>query len=95
LQIGLTAGAGIILDVFQRNGLQIDFGYTWVHSNMGLNSDDDDSFFEYEDAALDGTGERENFEYYHNIATIGVAYMFGYNSNLKRKGKSTNKKSNK
>ena len=94
LQFGLTVGGGIILDVFDHNRLQIDFRYTWVHSNMGLNSDDDDSFFEYEDAAIDGTGTRENFEYYHNIATIGIAYMWGYNSNLRRKGKSTNKKSN-
>ncbi len=95
LQFGLTAGGGIILDVFDHNRLQIDFRYTWVHSNMGLNSEDDDSFFEYEDSATNDNPSRENFEYYHNIATVGIAYMFGYNSNLRRKGKSTNKKTNK
>lgn len=88
LQFGLTAGGGIYLDVFGENRLQIDFRYTWVHSNMALNSDDDDTFF-------NGESYRENFEYYNHIATLGVAYMFGYNSNLRRKGKSTNKKSNK
>ena len=88
LQFGLTAGGGIILDVKGENRLQIDFRYTWVHSNMGTNNGTEDINFENETY-------RENFEYYHNIATVGVAYLFGYNSDLKRKGKSTSKKSNK
>ncbi len=88
LQFGLTVGGGVYLDVVGENRLQLDFRYTWVHSNMAINSPEDDTFF-------NGESYRENFEYYHNIATVGVAYMFGYNSNLRRKGKSTNKKSNK
>lgn len=88
LQFGLTVGGGIFLDVFGENRLQLDFRYTWVHSNMALNSREDDTFF-------NGESYRENFEYYYNIGTVGIAYMFGYNSNLRRKGKSTSKKSNK
>lgn len=87
LQFGLTAGAGIILDVLGADRVQLDFRYTWVHSNMALNTEEDDTFFNGEDY-------RENFEYYHNIATVSVAYLFGYNSDLRRKGKSTSKKSN-
>lgn len=88
LQFGLTAGAGIFLDVFGENRLQIDFRYTWVHSNMANNGPEDDTF-------LNGEAYRENFEYYNNIGTISIAYLVGYNSNLRRKGKSTNKDSNK
>ncbi|MEM6641645.1 MAG: outer membrane beta-barrel protein [Bacteroidota bacterium] len=94
LQFGLTAGGGVILDVFDHNRLQIDFRYTWVHSSMARNSPDDDEFFAYEDSADEGA-ERENFEYYHNIASISIAYMWGYDSNLRRKGKSTIKKNKK
>lgn len=88
LQFGLTVGGGIFFDVQGENRLQLDFRYTWVHSNMGTNNGEQDLNFVNDNY-------RENFEYYHNIATIGVAYLFGYDSNLRRKGKSTNKKSNK
>ncbi|SNS68627.1 Outer membrane protein beta-barrel domain-containing protein [Ekhidna lutea] len=88
LQFGLTVGGGMFFDIQGGARLQLDFRYTWVHSNMGSNSGPDDINFNYENY-------RENFEYYHNIATVGVAYLFGYNSELKRKGKSTSKESNK
>lgn len=88
VQYGLALGAGIILDVFNQSRLQIDFRFTWVHSNMGTNNGTDDINFEF-------PGYRENFEYSHNMASVGIAYMLEYNKNLKRRGKSTNKSSNK
>ena len=88
LQFGLTAGAGAFFDIQGGGRLQVDFRYTWVHSNRGTNNGDADIGFV--DASY-----RENFEHYHGIASIGVAYMFAYNSQLRRKGKSTSKESNK
>lgn len=88
LQFGLTVGGGMFFDLANGTRLQLDFRYTWVHSNMGTNSTRDDTNFSFD-------SYHENFEYYHNIATVGVAYLFGYNSELKRKGKSTSKESNK
>ena len=88
MQFGLTAGAGMFLDIQGGGRLQFDVRYTWVHSNMGTNNGAVDiGFFD--------SSYRENFEHYHGIATVGVAYMFGYNSQLRRKGKSTSSKSNK
>ncbi|WP_421765290.1 hypothetical protein [Ekhidna sp.] len=88
LQFGLTVGSGMYFDLANGTRLQIDARYTWVHSNMGTNSGSRDTNF-------GGENYRENFEYYHNIGTVSIAYLFGYNSELKRKGKSTSKESNK
>ncbi|WP_462249985.1 outer membrane beta-barrel protein [Ekhidna sp.] len=88
VQFGLTVGGGIYFDLQGGGRLLIDARYTWVHSNMGENSSSDNINFNF-------TTYSENFEYSHNITSIGVAYMFGYNSELKRKGKSSNKESNK
>lgn len=87
IQFGLTAGAGMFLDLRSGGRLQFDLRYTWVHSNMGTNNGASDLNF-------DAAEYRENFEHFHGIATIGVAYMFAYNSQLRRKGKSTSKESN-
>lgn len=93
LQFGLTLGGGVYFDLVSGGRLMIDFRYTWVHSNMATNSPDDTNLIRGSSGDLDFY--RENLEYYHNIATLGVAYLFGYNSELKRKGKSSNKESNK
>ncbi len=93
LQFGLTLGGGVYFDLASGSRLQLDFRYTWVHSNMATNSNRDTNLIRGAPGDLDFY--RENMEYYHNIATLGVAYMFGYNSELKRKGKSSNKESNK
>jgi len=87
VQFGLTLGGGVFFDMWGGGRMQLDFRYTWVHSSMGVNNGADDINFQDD-------SYRENFEYYHNIATVGIAYMWGYNSNLRRKGKSTLKKSN-
>ncbi|MEQ9467846.1 MAG: outer membrane beta-barrel protein [Ekhidna sp.] len=88
LQFGLTAGGGMYFDLANGTRLQVDLRYTWVHSNMGTNNG-------VQDINFAGENYRENFEYYHNIATIGIAYLFNYDANLKRKGSSTSKESKK
>lgn len=93
LQFGLTLGGGVYFDLASGGRLMVDFRYTWVHSNMGTNTNNDVNLIRGSPGDLDFY--RENLEYYNNIATVGVAYLFGYNSDLKRKGKSTSKESNK
>ena len=88
LQFGLTLGGGVFFDIQGGSRLQLDFRFTWVHSNMGTNNGFNDTNFNDETY-------RENFEYFHNIGTLGITYMFGYDSQLRRKGKSTVSKSNK
>lgn len=92
-QFGLTLGGGVYFDLASGSRLMVDFRYTWVHSNMATNSSEDTNLIRGSSRDLDFY--RENLEYYHNIGTIGIAYLFGYNSELKRKGKSTSKESNK
>ena len=93
IQFGLALGGGMYFDLASGGRLMVDFRYTWVHSNMGSNTNNDINLIRGTPGDLDFY--RENLEYYHNIATVGVAYLFGYNSDLKRKGKSTIKESNK
>ena len=91
-QFGLTLGGGVYFDLVSGSRLMLDFRYTWVHSSMATNTEDDTNLIRGSSGDLDYY--RENMEYYQNIATIGVAYLFGYNGELRRKGKSTNKESN-
>jgi len=93
VQFGLTVGGGIFFDIQGGSRLQVDFRYTWQHSNMATNSSRDINLIRGSSGDLDFY--RENMEYYHNFATIGVAYLFNYDSNLRRKGKSTSNESNK
>jgi len=88
LQFGLTLGGGFLIDIQGGYRLQLDFRYTWIHSNMGTNNGSLDTNF-------DNESYRENLEYYHNIATVGVAFLFDYNSKLRKKGRSTSGESNK
>ncbi|WP_370090372.1 outer membrane beta-barrel protein [Ekhidna sp.] len=92
-QFGLTVGGGMYFDIQGGGRLQLDFRYTWQHSNMATNTSKDTNLIR--GSSGDADYYRENLEYYHNIATIGIAYMFSYDSNLRRKGKSTSKESNK
>ena len=93
VQFGLTLGGGVYFDLASGSRLQLDFRYTWVHSNMATNSSRDTNLIRGAPSDLDFY--RENLEYYNNIATVGIAYLFGYDTNLKRKGRSTNRESNK
>lgn len=93
LQFGLSLGAGMIFDLASGGRLQLDVRMNWVHSNMATNSGKDTNLVH--GVNTDPDFYRENFEYFHNIGSVSVAYMFGYNSQLRRKGKSTASESNK
>jgi hypothetical protein len=92
-QFGLTVGGGVFFDIQGGSRLQLDFRYTWQHSNMATSTAANTNLDRGSPGDL--TFYRENLEYYHNFATIGIAYLFGYNSQLQRKGKSTSRESNK
>lgn len=83
LQYALTAGAGAYLDLAAGGRLEIDFRYSFGHSNMGFNNNPDLRFSEYYD----------NLRFRNNMLSIAIAYMLEYNAQLKRKGASTNSKS--
>lgn len=87
VQFGLTAGGGMLLDLATGGRLMLDLRLSWIHSNMASNRDGD--------VNLVYDSYRENLAYYHQITSVSVGYLFGYNSQLRRKGKSTNKRSNK
>lgn len=92
-QFGLTLGGGVYFDMQGGSRLQVDFRYTWQHSNMATNSSEDTNLIRGSSGDLDYY--RENMEYYLNFATIGVAYLFSYDASLRRKGRSTSRESNK
>ncbi len=85
LKFGIVVGGGGFFDLENGARLMVDLRYNWGHSNLAFNYARDLSFDSY----------RENLEYTHNIASISVGYLFAYNSSFKRKGKSTNRESNK
>lgn len=84
-QYALTAGAGTYIDLAAGGRLEVDFRYSFGHSNMGFNINPDVSFSEYYD----------NLKYRNNMLSVSIAYMLEYNAQLKRKGASTNKQSGK
>lgn len=84
LQYSLLAGAGFYFDLANESRVMVDFRYSFGHSNMGFNGSRDFFFEAYS----------ENFEYRHNALSISIGYMFEYNAQLKRKGRSTNRESN-
>jgi hypothetical protein len=87
LQYALTLGGGFNFDIRGGARIMLDFRYSFGHSNMGFN---DNPAYRY-----DASDYEENFEYTHDMISVSVAYLFEYNAQLKRKGGSTNKLSNK
>ena len=85
LQYALQLGAGAYFDLAVDSRIMLDIRYSFGHSNMGFNGSPDFDFETY----------IEDFEYRHNALSVSVGYMFEYNAQFKRKGKSTNKLSNK
>jgi len=85
LQYALQLGAGAYFDLAADSRIMLDIRYSFGHSNMGFNGSPDFDFETY----------IEDFEYRHNALSVSVGYMFEYNAQFKRKGKSTNKLSNK
>lgn len=88
LQYGLTLGGGSYYDLLDGSRLMFDIRYTWVHSNMAINSEADELVY---GTPLDSDYYRENYEYAHNILSVSIGYLWSYNTDLKRKGKSTSK----
>lgn len=88
LQFGLAVGAGAFFDLATGARLMVDFRYTFGHSNLGF--DEPESSFDHPDDFY-----VESFEYTMNTASISIGYLFGYNSEFQRKGRSTDEKSNK
>lgn len=84
-QFGLVVGTGILFDLLSGSRLMLDFRYTFGHSNMGFDSEEDVWFVHKDDNYV------ESFEYSLNIASISVAYLFEYDTGFKRKGRSTNR----
>ncbi len=85
LQYSLLFGGGAYFDMRNDARIMLDIRYNFGHSNMGFNGSPDFDFETY----------YENFEYRHNTLSISVGYMFEYNAQLRRKGRSTNSLSNK
>lgn len=88
LQFGLAAGAGAFFDLASGARLMVDFRYTFGHSNLGF--DRAGSSFVFPDDEY-----IESFEYTLNTVSVSVGYLFGYNAEFKRKGRSTDKESDK
>jgi hypothetical protein len=84
VQYGFTGGAGAYFNIIGDARVFVDFRYSFSHSNLGFNSSPDFSFAEY----------FENFEYRHHSINISAGYVIQFNAQLKRKGRSTIKKSN-
>ena len=84
LQYSLLFGGGVYFDLMNQARIMLDIRYSFGHSNMGFNGSVDWDFETYS----------ENFEYRHNTLSISVGYMFEYNAQLRRQGRSTNKMSN-
>ncbi len=93
LQYSLTVGGGFYLDLANGARLMVDARYNWGHSNMGFNlnpqESDTRSILVGNTTNIPQSGYQENYEYSHNTVSFSLAYMFEYNTELKRKGSST------
>ncbi|WP_258101634.1 PorT family protein [Marinoscillum pacificum] len=85
IQYALVAGGGVYFDLYFGGRLLIDCKYTFGHSNMGFNDNQDFKFIDY----------TENFRYRSNTLSITMAYLFEYDMKGAKKGMSTIKASNK
>lgn len=97
IQYSLTAGGGFYLDLANGGRLMVDFRYNWGHSNMGFNED-----VNVKNGTLNINGDFapengyfENYEFSNTTLSFSLAYMFEYNTQLKRKGGSTSGESKK
>lgn len=97
LQYALTVGGGFYLDLANGARLMIDARYNWGHSNMGFNVDtrkaDGRTILVGNNTDIPFAGYQENYEYSHTSMSFSIAYMFEYNTELKRKGGSTSSES--
>lgn len=87
MQFGLSVGGGVYLDLRTNGRLLFDARYTFGHSNMGFNNN--------QDFVIGVTGYSENFAHRANTISLSLAYLFQYDVKLQSKGMSTSKESNK
>lgn len=85
VQYALALGAGSYLDLAIGGRLNFDLRYSFGHSNMGFNRNQDFVVGNY----------TENFKYRNFMLSASVGYILEYNAQLQRKGGSTNKESRK
>lgn len=98
-QYSLTVGGGFYLDLANGARLMFDARYNWGHSNMGFNVDPQQpgrgTILVGNSTNIPTSGYQENYEFSNNTMSFSVAYMFEYNTQLKRKGSSTSAESQK
>jgi hypothetical protein len=97
IQYSLTAGGGFYLDLANGARMMFDFRYNWGHSNMGFNLEPPRTSGQYlsfgSEIDLPDNGYSENYEFSMSSISFSIAYMFEYNTELKRKGSSTSSQS--
>jgi len=98
-QYSLTIGGGFYLDLANGARLMFDARYNWGHSNMGFNVDPQEpgrgTILVGNSTNIPTSGYQENYEFSNNTMSFSIAYMFEYNTELKRKGSSTSAESQK
>jgi hypothetical protein len=94
IQYSLTVGGGFYLDLANGARLMFDARYNWGHSNMGFNVDPQApgqaTMLVGNSTNIPSGGYQENYEFSNNTMSFSIGYMFEYNTELKRKGSSTN-----
>ncbi len=80
VQYSLDIGGGAFLDLRTGHRINFDARYSFGHSNMGFNVDND---------GLNLAEFNEDLEYHHNMLTLSVAFLWGYDPMAMKKGKST------
>lgn len=81
LQVGLTFGFGFEFEVLDGKLVQWDFRYNMGHTNIGEKEDNYFGLFKYQ----------ENFEGSNRNIETSLAFLLDYNTQLRKKGKSTSK----
>lgn len=81
LQYGFDVGGGIYLDIGQTQKINLDFRYSFGHSNMGFNNTADLGLIRYQ----------EDIQYSHRIFRVSLSYLIGYDIQAQKKGKSTSR----
>jgi len=72
----------MLFGINQTQRIMLDLRYSFGHSNMAFNRGSDlGQLFAYD----------ENLEYTHQMMMVSVAYLFGYDIQAKKKGKSTSR----
>jgi len=79
LQVGMNFGFGFEFPVLDDQIVQLDFRYVMGHTNIGEKEDNYIGLFRYE----------ESFEGSNRNVEVSLAFLLDYNTQLRKKGKST------